>query len=860
MPGLIFGILSVIGKIFSFGALAGPAAATFGAAVLSQGVQLGLSIVSRLRQGQSDTDGAEAVRQTIRKGITPQRWVLGRRMIGGQLIYPGVRNEGSNQVARFAFSLCNGPSDALEAVRVRGDLVRLVKQSGSALHLPVSSSPYRGKLEVYFYAKADGTEGSEMRTEPAFPAGSEFSTSDTGPWGSTFDAQTNFYRYANPNYDPNSEDEQNRMQMFVDNFATDLPTWTVAHKVNGKTWAYVRYIHPEYDDVKDRFWTSWPSPEFLVRGLKITWPGQDTPTWTRNAAAIYYWWLTVRRGFAADRIDTTAFRSAFTLCEEDVAVELPQRYIDQGFNATSKRYAVDAVIESGQDVERIEEDLDAAMAGGVAEKNGLLQIRPGRDYTSSFTLDDSWLAKDAIPVVNSVRPLQERVNAIDCEILQSSQHEWTRFSVGRFTDSDSEERDGQTRANRIVLSYVADPIAAARIQAILLRRNRESRTVTARFRPGDQYELLENIAPGDVVTWGSAAYGLAADTYNVILVRYHLSGEVTLNLSQEIAGTFDDTLVLPELKPVNIARPPDPRSVFLSEPSALAVAEAYEVQDDGAVIVEMVATWTNTGSPNTQIQWQSRRDNPDYDPTDTSSQQYIYSDWTAAVSVQGTRAEITVPGIQGTVWRVRARHTYEDTQASRWAFAEAAVTRDVRPPGPITNLNASGIPSGLAITWTNPSDADFALAEITVTKGTDSSVTTVAADYVAIAPLEPETEYAITALAIDMSGNRSAPTAAITATSGAAAGEGARGPRGEDGAGREITYCLSPDFNEDGTDFSFRDDEKPVLAWTFHQTRVPVRRGRVTWTFPQPSTTPELPKVWGSDRPISGSPQEGDPV
>ena len=65
-----------------------------------------------------------------------------------------------------------------------------------------------------------------------------------------------------------------------------------------------------------------PRIAFLVRGIKIAWPGQADPIFTNNAAAIRYWWLTERRGVDPALIDEQSVKDAVTRCGETIDVDV----------------------------------------------------------------------------------------------------------------------------------------------------------------------------------------------------------------------------------------------------------------------------------------------------------------------------------------------------------------------------------------------------------------------------------------------------------------------------------------------------------------------------------------------------------
>ena len=61
-------------------------------------------------------------------------------------------------------------------------------------------------------------------------------------------------------------------------------------------------------------WVSARVPwEFQVKGMRLTWPGQSTPVWTDDAAAIRYWFDTTIRGRTIDR---ASFLAARDICRE----------------------------------------------------------------------------------------------------------------------------------------------------------------------------------------------------------------------------------------------------------------------------------------------------------------------------------------------------------------------------------------------------------------------------------------------------------------------------------------------------------------------------------------------------------------
>ncbi|MCY4059106.1 MAG: hypothetical protein OXG44_13985, partial [Gammaproteobacteria bacterium] len=219
--------------------------------------------------------------------------------------------------------------------------------------------------------------------------------------------------------------------------------------------------------------------------INVEWPGQATPTWTENAAAIRHWWETERRGRPAEAIHRGDFDAAYAACQQPVDLTgLPDAFkVDGKTPEAPERYTINGVVTAGDDVDQVEAQMDAAWAGEVIEVGGQLRFRPGVDrvvtmeLTDANTTDPKKIDDDDIIEPPAIKPwpaLQERINAVTCEIAQSKAHEWTKLSLPEYVDSPAEDRDGVKRSGEIRLAYVVDPIAAGRLQAVNLRRARES--------------------------------------------------------------------------------------------------------------------------------------------------------------------------------------------------------------------------------------------------------------------------------------------------------------------------------------------------------------------------------------------------
>ena len=428
---------------------------------------------------------------------------------------------------------CDEPSKRIE---YRPALVNNVPNSGTE-----EVRYWQSLSELGYHSAIDYTGHGELTVDPDNPVGGEM-----GLWG--------------------------EWQPWI----THYPQWTAEHKLNGVSWVYVELTQPDYgQDLQKRLFTKLPNLEFLVDGVKITYPHpappEDSPPGlmktesSENAAAVRYWWETARRGRDAAEINVEEFRDAYNACEQmvDVSAGLPASHAEFSSFANAKRYTINGVISAGDDVSSVEDQMDAAWAGEVIEVGGKLRFRPGvmRPTTAELNLDHRLADKDIIepPSVRPWAALQQRVNAIDAEIAQSAAHEWTRLSLPKYRDQAAFERDGQERGGSIKLAYVTNPIAAGRLQAVNLRRARESLRMEVAVTPGENFERL-SLIPTDVVAVTSSEYGFANKRMEIERVAVREDWSVALTLREVLDGTYDNTLVLPKLKPRAISLP-DERTV-----------------------------------------------------------------------------------------------------------------------------------------------------------------------------------------------------------------------------------------------------------------------------------------------------------
>ncbi len=750
MPFLAIGVTAVAGF---FGVTVSAAVATqIALSIALTAVSFGASLVARLLSSQKPLEALDGPTHTIKGEVVNARWVLGKRRVPGVLCYFGSQDRETRMGLVLSEGECEGladdgmPERANRAVMwIDGKAVRLAREAraggkGDKL-TPLSGSKYSGYIEVYEYFAADGTQGVDMRQND-LPLTTQYQEVSGGPW---LNDPTAHAEYMRPSSTSGAEP-----------FRTPYPAWTTSHKLRGLSWVFVKLTQPEYgQDLAKRLWTKVPNLEFLVKGIKISRPGQAVPRWTDNAAALRYWWETERRGRPADAIDLTDFTAAYNLSEQTVDATnsgespLPAGYED--FEPSSKRYAVNGIITAGDDVSQAEDQLDAAWAGEVIEAGGKLRFRPGaaRPATKKLVLADADIVSP--PTVQPWPALQGRVNAVTSEIAQSShpKHQWTKLSLPEYVDSYDDQglpagalkRDGVKRSGNLRLAYVTDPIAAGRLQAINLRRARESLRLEVTVTPGDRFERLALI-PTEVVKLTLSEFGFEDKLMEVEGVSIRRDWCVTLTLREVLDDTYGDTLVLPALTP-RVIRLLDDQAA--PDVAGLAGDEIAEIAIDGATVIHLLVSWSAAAVRETEVETREKAVAGNEEAA-----------WESGISAGGN---FRLAGVTaGKTYQVRARHWNQRGVAGDWStIVERTVGGDLTPPGAVADLTVTSLPLGFRAGWTLPTDRDYAASCVylgTTAVLSDAELrATVSADYYVAAGLTAGEEVFVWVRSKDRSGN-----------------------------------------------------------------------------------------------------------
>ena len=646
--GATFGLTAIsfaaVAKAFAVGALLGT----------------GLHLIQRFALAPNASTKSIELLSTRREAISEAQWILGEARVGGDLIwvFHTVPRKRYREL-HLCFLVSEGPCERITKVFNKGEEIPLSRQERAQGALLTGTGDAADRIWVHEYFKADGTQGADIQNI------------QRDPW----------------------DDE------------TTL-NWTKDHKVNGKSWIYVRcrtYIGKQSNpaDSDDKFWKDFPQLTFVVKGLKFTWPGVDVNTWTDNAAAVRYWFESVRKGRAADEFDSASFMAAYARCDGEVDHAIPD-ILPPGVEYTkkTKRYSINGVIKSGVKAKLLEREFDFCWAGKVVYVDGVAHFVPGGNKISvgSFVEDD---IIEAGPFY-AAPALQSRANSLTMSLVQSNAHDWTAFDMGEVVDNPALDRDiTKLPLDLGANSFIQNPLIAHRLMVIHLRKRRQTGNVTFRLKPGDDLERI-GWKPTDRIQANCAEFGFLDFALEVNKTILNDDISYTLACTEYLDGVYDDVATFPPLIPRNINLqpgivPPPPVTDLHATPIARAMK-------DGTLKVFIKFTWRqelDSFVARTDVRYRrvvaANQDN----------EEWIY----ASVDDSPLYADTDVVIDQS--YQYQARHVSPSDDISDWTdIAVVAVTGDLEPPANVKGLNVVGIPSGFRASWTPPTEGDFSHTEI----------------------------------------------------------------------------------------------------------------------------------------------------
>ena len=664
-------------------------------------------------------------------GFFPYRWIFGRARIRGLPVWhidvdpPGKKFLDIHQVILIA----EGSIEEIERVWIGGEEITFTRSTVNANQL-VGSGDWENKFWLWEHFRGDGTD------------------------------LPRFNDASSPEYIDLSDRDNRNSQIL----------WTDDHRLEGISWVHFhaksdvgKKIKPTRQDRKQ--WKQFPRDlDFLVKGSKLTWLGSPVPTWTENPTEILSWFYLNRLEMIEDQISMTSFTASQAKCEEPITytdVQLPDEYVDAGFDRITKRYTCNGIYQDTDDNQDIEIQIVRAMAGRVIDFNGQTHILAGARPAPVGSVN---APEDLVGKYGTFSPgvaLQSRGNAFSMRLAQSAQDDFTPQPVSDYEDMPAQNRD----KSRLVLDlgvsrFINNRIQGARVLAIQAREiARGTAAFGYRVNPGPNFERLAWMA-GDHVLLNDPGIGLTSLECVIDKASVDKDLSLVLELVEYDTNTHDDTLVAPALQPrlVDFGVP----SSEVPLPSNVVVTSEARVQGDGFTLLYLRASWlVHNSSIVTGSDFRIRKIG-----------QTQESEWIPISTLEDPPLIVPLLDtllVAGNIAEYQLRHVSPNYNTSEWTpIRTIVITGDSGNPINPTDVRVRGLPSSYEVTWEYSADSDYSYTEIMHRIVSRSDPFTLVAKLNGsfhVQPAEAEETYEVQVTHFDLSGNASSSIVVAVTTS-----------------------------------------------------------------------------------------------
>lgn len=542
------------------------------------------------------------------------------------------------------------------------------------------------------------------------------------------------------------------------NLVSRSTQWTTNHKLLDTAYIYVRL---KYD--AEQFANGLPNISTVVRGKKVYNPATSSTVWSQNPALIVRdYLLDSKYGLAEDaaNINATSVSTAQTLCDQDVTLSA---------GGTQKRYVCDGVVDTGNSREANIEALLSAMAGRLIHSGGEYFISGSAYVTPTVTIDESVLVGAiSTQTKQSRRSIYNGVKGV----FLSEEDNYILADYPAQISSTYSATDGDPIYLDMPLPTTTNNVRAQRLAKLALLQSRQQTSVTL---PCNLAAL--KFKAGDNIMVTNAKIGWSAKVFQVLGYTFDLGsdGSIIVNVEAiETAAAIYDWTSSDEIDylaggEVSLY---DGRTV--AAPTSFAGTASSAVNLDGTIIPQIVSTWVSSADAfvvRYDYQWSTNN-------TDFNS-----------IDVQGNQFTIT-PALGAVTYYTRVRAINDLGIRSAFVTANVTAIGDNTAPALPTVLSATAGYKSISLEWTNPSDKDFSNTEVyraTSAGGTYAEVATVGGGFGVKAEflnggLADATAFYYKFKSVDYSGNKSAFTGVVNATTNAAAINGTNGTNGTNGS------------------------------------------------------------------------------
>lgn len=463
---------------------------------------------------------------------------------------------------------------------------------------------------------------------------------------------------------------------------TDLQTdvgasvWTNDHRLQGVAYLYIRL---KYD--RDKYASGVPNISAVVQGKKV-WTGSttefsDNPIWClRDYLLNSSYGMAVSSG----ELNSSSFTTAASVCDESVTTSF----------GTQSRYTLDGVIDLGKSRSAIIEEMLSSCGGLLTYSGGEFHVHASKYYAPTVSFNESdIIGSISVQTKQSRRSLYNGVKGV----FSSADDNYVLVDYPPVISDTYATDDGDPLYLDVNLPFTIDPTRAQRLAKLMLLQGRQQISASI---PCNLSAL--KVKAGDFINISNTRMGWSNKVFRVTGFELNIaSGEaigVTLQVVETSSAIYDWTTD-DETEFVAGTATSLPSYYTVQAPTSFSAAASTRIQDDGTARPGFDLTWTNNDGFAHSFEIQYRKGTDAFQSVITHETDYRLED-----IVTGATYDIQVRAIN----RLGAR--------SSFATVQVTGAGDTIAPSAPTGLGVTAGYSSIALSWTNPSDADLDVIEI----------------------------------------------------------------------------------------------------------------------------------------------------
>ena len=511
--------------------------------------------------------------------------------------------------------------------------------------------------------------------------------------------------------------------------------WTSNHKLLDTAYMVVKLTY----DV-DQFANGLPNISTVIRGKKVLNPANNATAWSQNPALCVYDYLRDTKyglGESASNILTSSVTAAATICDQTVSLAA---------GGTQARYTIDGVVDTAGSMKSNIDAMLGSMIGRLVFSSGQFEIYAGAYVSPTYLVDESVAVGDI-----SIQTKQSRRSAYNGVkgVFLSEDDNYILADYPAQLSSTFAAQDGDPIYLDMALPFTVNNIRAQRIAKLALFRSRQQEAITI---PCNLSALRFKI--GDNINVSNVRLGYSNKVFEV--VGYNLdfsSGQIVVNVDAiETAASIWNWATSDEEVFLGGGEVALYNGMTAAAPTSLSVTGDSFLSSDGTFNAEFNVAWANADDAFTDhyvVEWK------------LASVSNYYS-----MTTKSTPAVITTLQ-NGQNYNIRVKAVNEIGVSSAYVSATPTAATDTTAPNVPSSVSATGQFEAISVNWTNPTASDFSHVDVyqsTSSGGTYALVGKSSGTSFVKAGLSTTTTYYYKVKAVDFTGNQSAFSGVVNAT------------------------------------------------------------------------------------------------